>query len=91
MTPTSVTQNCPDCPHSRPVGCLPVPNIFHLANEFAKGKMFWNLEIPKNIELICNEIDTLNFPLPSKAFGIIPLHHSNSLQYYKEPNRLFFL
>lgn len=49
-----------------------------------------NLEIPKNIELICNEIDTLNFPLPSKAFGIIPLHHSNSLQYYKEPNRLFF-
>ena len=27
------------------VGCLPTSNIFHLANEFAKGKMFWNQEI----------------------------------------------
>ena len=31
--------------HSGLVGCLPAPNIFHLANEFAKGKMFWNLGI----------------------------------------------
>ena len=42
MTPTDTAQSCPYSPHSGPVGCLPAPNIFHLANEFAKGKMFWN-------------------------------------------------
>ena len=42
MTVTSVSKSCPYSPHSGPVGCLPAPNIFHLANEFAKGKMFWN-------------------------------------------------
>ena len=37
------TQKCTYFPHSGPVGCLPVPNIFPLAKEtFAKGKMFWN-------------------------------------------------
>ena len=33
-------------PHAGPVGCLPTPNIFPLANEFAKGKMFWNYYYP---------------------------------------------
>ena len=42
MTHSSVTQKCPYSRHSGPVGCLPAPNIFRLANEFAKGKMFWN-------------------------------------------------
>ena len=35
-------QKCPYFPHLGPVGFLPAPNIFHLANEFAKGKMYWN-------------------------------------------------
>ena len=42
MTQTNVTHKCIYSPHSGPVGCLPAPNIFRLANEFAKGKMFWN-------------------------------------------------
>ena len=42
MTQSSTTQSCPYSPHLGPVGCLPAPNIFHLANELAKGKMFWN-------------------------------------------------
>ena len=42
MTHTSTTKSCPYCPHLGVVGCLPAPNIFHLANEFAKGKMFLN-------------------------------------------------
>ena len=42
MTLPDVNKNCPHFPHSGSVGCLPAPNIFHLANEFAKGKMFWN-------------------------------------------------
>ena len=43
MTRPTPYQKCPYSPHLGPVGCLPAPNIFHLANEFAKGKMFWNL------------------------------------------------
>ena len=43
MTRTSHGKKCSYSRHSGPVGCLPAPNIFHLANEFAKGKMFWNL------------------------------------------------
>ena len=42
MTLTSPNKSCPYSPHSGPVGSLSAPNIFHLANEFAKGKMFWN-------------------------------------------------
>ena len=42
MTRPDVNQNCPYFTHAVPVGCLPAPNIFHLANEFVKGKMFWN-------------------------------------------------
>ena len=42
MTRTDPTQKCTFSPHSGPVGCLPAPNSFHLANEFAKGKMFCN-------------------------------------------------
>ena len=30
-------------PHSGPIGCQPATNIFSLENEFAKGKIFWNL------------------------------------------------
>ena len=42
MTHPSPSQSCPYSPHLGPIGCLPAPNIFHLANEFAEGKMFWN-------------------------------------------------
>ena len=42
MTCPDVNKSCPYSPHSGLVGYLPAPNIFHLANEFAKGKMFWN-------------------------------------------------
>ena len=46
MTPTSLGQKCIYSRHSAPVGWLPAPNIFPLAKEnFAKGKMFWNLNI----------------------------------------------
>ena len=45
MTDSSPGQSCLYFPHSGPVGCLPAPKIFHLANEFAKGKMFWNSNI----------------------------------------------
>ena len=52
MTPSNPTQKCPYSRHSGPVGCLPAPNIFPLAKEtFAKGKMFWNL----NIKLLLNK------------------------------------
>ena len=51
MTRPSVTQKCTYSPHSGPVGCLPTPNIFTLANEFAKGKMFWNLALPNQLQL----------------------------------------
>ena len=43
MTDSNPNQKCIHSPHSGPVGCLPAPNIFHLANEFAKGKMFCNM------------------------------------------------
>ena len=36
-------KKCTYSPHSGLVGCLPVPNIYHLANEFTKGKMFWTI------------------------------------------------
>ena len=42
MTHSSPNQSCAYFPHLGPVGCLPAPNIFPSANEFAKGKMFWN-------------------------------------------------
>ena len=42
MTLPNGNQKCLNPPPSGPVGCLPAPNIFYLANEFAKGKMFWN-------------------------------------------------
>ena len=42
MTHSSVGKSFPYSPHSGPVGCLPAPNIFHLAIEFIEGKMFWN-------------------------------------------------
>ena len=44
MRASNVNQKCINYPHSGPVGCHPAPNILHLANEFAKGKMFWNGE-----------------------------------------------
>ena len=47
MTHPGVSKSCPYSRHSGPVGCLPAPNIFHLANEFAKGKMFWNYDTYK--------------------------------------------
>ena len=43
MTLSSTYQSCPYSPHSGSVGFLPAPTIFHLANEFAKGKMFCNM------------------------------------------------
>ena len=42
MTLTSTTQKCPNYLHLGLVGCRPAPIIFPLANEFDKGKMFWN-------------------------------------------------
>ena len=45
MTHPDVNKSCPYSPHSGPVGCLPAPNIFHLANEFAKGKCFGTLPL----------------------------------------------
>ena len=45
MTLSDVNKNCPYFPHSGPVGWLPAPNNFHFANEFAKGKMFWNRQL----------------------------------------------
>ena len=44
MTQTNVTQKCLNSPHSQgPVEYQPAPNFFSLANDFAKGKMFWSL------------------------------------------------
>ena len=43
MTLTDWNKKCPYSTHSGPVGCLPAPNIFRLGNQFAKGKMFWNV------------------------------------------------
>ena len=40
-----MTRKYINSPHSGIVGCQPAPIIFPLANEFAKGKMFWNLVI----------------------------------------------
>ena len=42
MMHPDVNQKCPYFLHSGPVGWLPAPNIFHLANEFDKRKMFWS-------------------------------------------------
>ena len=42
MTDSTPNQKCSYSPHLGPGGCLPAPNIFHLAYKFAKGKMFWN-------------------------------------------------
>ena len=44
MTRPDVSKSCPYSPHSGPVGCQPAPNIFSLAKEFPRGKMFWNYE-----------------------------------------------
>ena len=42
-------------PRLGPVGCLPAPSIFHLANEFGKGKMFWNAGKPTDRENLKTE------------------------------------
>ena len=42
MTLPDVSKSCPFSRHSGLVVCLPAPNIFHLANEFDKRKMFWS-------------------------------------------------
>ena len=42
MTRPNPTQKCTNSPHSGSVGCQPPASIFSLANEYAKGKMFWN-------------------------------------------------
>ena len=51
MTLPSTTQKCPNSHHSGPEGCLPAPNIFHLANEFAKGENVLELYLEDKIIL----------------------------------------
>ena len=83
MTHSSPYKSCPYFPHSGPVGCLPAPNIFHLANEFAKGKMFWNIFvlIHKIIPRIhSSTYKTQHSPIDGKTKKVISLTENGTSQ-----------